>query len=485
MKILILQLARLGDIYMSWPVLRAIRRTYPGAEIHFLCRDRFQAATKGLEVINHLHVLNTEDILSPIFQDQTNTDLSINKLGNFLENLNKQDFDWIINLSFSPVSSYLVHYLANSTFSRKNPKISGYTRHSDGYFAIHDEVSSYFYAQVGTERQNRIHIVDLMAALCEVDLNASDWRGSDITQGKFEINDPYICIHVGTSEIQKSIPGFKWARIIRSLQEKMPNLQLVLVGASNEKHISEAILSGCRSDKILDLVGKTVLSDLFELLQKSKLLVGCDSGPIHIASLVGTACLNISVGQVNFWETGPRAKGSFVYRVNSVEEIVSEYLADAILNVLSGHTPTGLIPYTDGNPCYTQRESKEDRFAWDLISAIYFGTNFPMADDIKFYEIILQMNQINQVVLEQIQMAKKVGTKTLVEYLRRADEIIQTLGKMSPLVEIYTRWLMAERAKLAPMSESELLEKSEEIHQKLTLLLRPYILPEEKEGIYG
>ncbi len=33
MKILVLQLARLGDIYMSWPMIRAVKRKYPNAEI--------------------------------------------------------------------------------------------------------------------------------------------------------------------------------------------------------------------------------------------------------------------------------------------------------------------------------------------------------------------------------------------------------------------------------------------------------------------
>ena len=34
-EILVLQLAWSGDIYYTWPVLRALRRRHPDAEIHF------------------------------------------------------------------------------------------------------------------------------------------------------------------------------------------------------------------------------------------------------------------------------------------------------------------------------------------------------------------------------------------------------------------------------------------------------------------
>ena len=52
MKILIIQLARLGDIYQSWPTLKAVKRANPGAEIHFLTRSKFAAAAPGPELVD-------------------------------------------------------------------------------------------------------------------------------------------------------------------------------------------------------------------------------------------------------------------------------------------------------------------------------------------------------------------------------------------------------------------------------------------------
>ena len=48
MRILVLQLARFGDIFQTWPTLKALRRQHPESEIHFLVRSRFSEAASGL-----------------------------------------------------------------------------------------------------------------------------------------------------------------------------------------------------------------------------------------------------------------------------------------------------------------------------------------------------------------------------------------------------------------------------------------------------
>src|SRR5205807_1295099 len=72
------------------------------------------------------------------------------ELKSFLQPLCEANFDTIINLSFSPASSFLTDYLASS-----RTDVRGYTRHSDGHFNIPDDTSAYFYAQVGIGRANR------------------------------------------------------------------------------------------------------------------------------------------------------------------------------------------------------------------------------------------------------------------------------------------------------------------------------------------
>src|SRR4051794_20777995 len=100
MKILVLQLARFGDIYLTWPTLRALHRIHPEAEVHLLTREKFAGATVGLANIV-AHTLPTAQILG------RGQEAMENHLNSWLETLSN-DWDLIINLSFSPFSSYLV-----------------------------------------------------------------------------------------------------------------------------------------------------------------------------------------------------------------------------------------------------------------------------------------------------------------------------------------------------------------------------------------
>src|SRR5687768_9988443 len=108
MKILCLQLARFGDIYQTWPVLNALKRTHPGCEIHFLVKERFQAAAEGCDVVDELLTLPSREIFEPLFSESPNTFRSLSFLDRFISKMRGENYDRIINLSFSPVSSFLV-----------------------------------------------------------------------------------------------------------------------------------------------------------------------------------------------------------------------------------------------------------------------------------------------------------------------------------------------------------------------------------------
>jgi ADP-heptose:LPS heptosyltransferase len=104
MKILVTQLTRLGDIFQTWPVLRAIQRNHPEAEIHFLVRSRFAAAAEGLEGI-HLRVIDFKEILSPLIDSEPQIKGSMQGLRESLDALARFNFDQVINLTFSPFTA--------------------------------------------------------------------------------------------------------------------------------------------------------------------------------------------------------------------------------------------------------------------------------------------------------------------------------------------------------------------------------------------
>jgi ADP-heptose:LPS heptosyltransferase len=55
---------------------------------------------------------------------------------------------------------------------------------------------------------------------------------------------------------------------------------------------------------VRDLVGRTSLLQLLELLRRARLFIGCDTGPMHLAAAAGTRVLAL-FGPADPRRTGP------------------------------------------------------------------------------------------------------------------------------------------------------------------------------------
>src|SRR4051812_26652572 len=128
MKILILQLARLGDIFLSRPAIRALKDQFPEAQIEIMVRYRFRHALAGLVQVDRIWFLDSRTILRPVLEDPQNWRESSHELDQLIADLRGQGYERIINLSFSPMSSYLTHAITT-----ESTEVRGYTRSSDGY----------------------------------------------------------------------------------------------------------------------------------------------------------------------------------------------------------------------------------------------------------------------------------------------------------------------------------------------------------------
>lgn len=470
MKILVTQLARLGDIYMTWPVLRALRRTHPDAEIHFLTRPRFEGAVEGLTAIDRHWNLSSSTILSPLVQEEADVETSLARLDQFLDELRAQNFDWIINLTFSPLSSYLTHAVSDL-----RTQVSGYTRYKDGTLCLSDEISGYFYAQVGTEKPNRVHLADIFASMLNLEYVEADWAAPEIPACVFQVPERYIALHVGASEAHKTLKPTQWAHILNTAQQRGQRLPVVLIGAANEMPWAAEIIALAPNVAFVDLVGKTKVGDLFAVLQKADLLIGCDSAPIHMASLTDTPTLNLSVGNVNFWETGPKASLGFIFRADNASSINTEDLGGMLANLLAGDLPENLIVRSPGLISYQKNETPKDRFQWDLVQALYLGGNYPVADRLEIIQGAYQLLEINTFAMEHIKSVPTKGLELIGPLLDRAEEVIQNISQWVPELSPLVNWYQAEKIRIGPGSLEEICTAALNVHERLARHLQPYI----------
>jgi lipopolysaccharide heptosyltransferase II len=87
---------------------------------------------------------------------------------------------------------------------------------------------------------------------------------------------------------------------------------IVLVGGGNERDLAEGIRAGMTGEP-LDLVGRTSLPQLGAVLARCALLVSGDTGPLHMATAVGTPVAGL-FGAIDPLRTGPVGEGHRVIR---------------------------------------------------------------------------------------------------------------------------------------------------------------------------
>jgi ADP-heptose:LPS heptosyltransferase len=112
----------------------------------------------------------------------------------------------------------------------------------------------------------------------------------------------YIVLNIGaTKEANKWTPeGF--ATLIGAVQKRYA-LASVITGGKEDMGMVEKIMT-ISSGAGINLVGKTTVNELTEVLHHSKVVVTCDTGPMHLAVALGREVVAL-FGPSDFRRTGP------------------------------------------------------------------------------------------------------------------------------------------------------------------------------------
>jgi ADP-heptose:LPS heptosyltransferase len=122
---------------------------------------------------------------------------------------------------------------------------------------------------------------------------------------------PLIAINPGASSLIKCWPTHKFSKLIDRLQREL-QVGVVVVGGPGERYLYDAIAEGMDQSP-LDLVGKTSLLTLGAILKRCVTLVSGDTGPLHLATAVGTRVVAL-FGAIDPERTGPVGTGHVVVR---------------------------------------------------------------------------------------------------------------------------------------------------------------------------
>ncbi|MFA4889930.1 MAG: lipopolysaccharide heptosyltransferase II [Candidatus Omnitrophota bacterium] len=277
-RILIVRTDRIGDVLLSTPVIENLRRAYPDAYIAVMVLPYAKEIVEGNPYLDGV-----------ILYDRDGKHKSWRRSIKFARNLRKKKFD--LALILHPTNrAHLVTFLAGIPYRIGYGRKLGFLltfrlKHTKQLGQKHElEYNFDLLRHLGIEPQTRRLFMPLKP---EAEIWAEElFRSQGIKQG-----DKVLAIHPGASCPSKIWPAERFAAAADSLTEKYAFKVFVAAGPKDTR-LAEAVLVRMRQPAI-NLAGKTSVSQLASMLKRCSLFISNDSGPMHIASALGTPVISI------------------------------------------------------------------------------------------------------------------------------------------------------------------------------------------------
>ncbi len=287
-NILIIKPGAMGDLLQMTPVLRALKMKLPEARISILV-----GSAPSVDLFRH-HPLVHETIVF----DKGREHRSMSALFELWRRLRGGRYDLVLNFQRSNLKAW---FLASAAFPCRvlvYNKARGRT--------VHAVVN-----HLETLRGLGIAPGDVEGRL-ELFLGDEEVRQA---QELFRLNGfsgkRVVALNPGASNLIKCWSTGQFALLGDRLAAEL-GVKVAIVGGGGERELAQEIRAGMRH-KPLDLVGKTSMLQLGAVLAQCALLVSGDTGPLHMATAVGTPVVAL-FGAIEPARTGPVGEGHRVIR---------------------------------------------------------------------------------------------------------------------------------------------------------------------------
>ena len=279
-KILLARTDRLGDLVLTTPAIKAVRDAYPDAYIAMIVRPYAEEIVKDNPYLDEV-----------ILYDKYGKHKSFWATFKFAMEIRKRYFDRAI--IFHPTNRmHMIAYIANI------PRRIGYDNKLK--FLLTDNIKNVKHLGMKHERDYTLDMLkslgiesDEKELFIPIDDNSISQAESIIADNGIRKNERFIVMHPGASCASKIWPSERFAKLADILMQRHC-IKIIVVSGKDEKDIfcADAVRKFMQNDALF-LTGKLSLRTLAALIKRAILFVSNDSGPVHIATAVGTPVIDI------------------------------------------------------------------------------------------------------------------------------------------------------------------------------------------------
>lgn len=264
-RILVIRPGGIGDMILLLPVLQLLKKQFQNAQIDVICERR------NIEV---LQMVKWESGRLLIYD--------FNPIAFILKLLLRSRYDVAIDTeqfhNFSAVFTYFSRASVRIGF-KINPRRN----------AIYTHLVNYDVGGFETDQFMKL-VNPLGIASCNIQsvLDNVSYSLPSSAETQLPANHTFAVIHPGGNVRQKTWEPAKYVELIKHLKTKF-GLATVIVGSKTEKKYESTILKmlSTETNEVISMVGKLTLSQTAELIRRSVIFIGTDSGLAHLAIAMG------------------------------------------------------------------------------------------------------------------------------------------------------------------------------------------------------
>ncbi len=287
--ILLLKLWGMGSIVLASPLLARLREQHPEARIDFVTLRENEPI---LDLYPELDRKLTIDLKRGIPVFLVGTLRAIWRI-------RRERYDLLLDLEFftrfSAIFSFLVRPRRSHGFSAKG-KWRGQLHDVEVPFNAYNHVSLNFLDLFRGDPMSPVDasVIESATALAPIRAPSGSWEGCRqllVDHPAWREGAPLVVVNpnAGDMALERRWPLEQVAELLRGLCSQR-SINVAVTGSDSEREYVTAVLEASGSaERIIDLSGRIGIHQLVALLEHTSVCVTNDSGPLHIASAVGTS----------------------------------------------------------------------------------------------------------------------------------------------------------------------------------------------------
>ena len=271
-KILIIRNDKIGDLVLTTPVFREIKKYLPESSITAVVSSSNKAIIEKNKNINNIITIGMPKRSLSSFYDYIK----------FYKKIKMENFDIGFDLRGSRMNSFFLLFLPGI-----RERVSFCNFHKLSLFLTKNIFLEDFYNRHLTlenlEIVNKGLGINSRDNTPEIATDSNDEKNADSFIKKNKLKK-YICICPGASHRAKQWPIEKFDILIKGIIKKYPKYKILLIGGGEDRPVIDYL---AKNEKCISLVDAN-LREVYLLFKKSSLIITHEGGTMHIAGVSNT-----------------------------------------------------------------------------------------------------------------------------------------------------------------------------------------------------